>query len=69
MRRAVINWRMNIVAKRGKGSQTPGKTKGERCTTDAQKKFFFTSPKAYKHRDYDRWHKVAYTYNGMKPPT
>lgn len=55
----MINWRAKQILKRNKASRTPGKTKGGNCTTDAQKKFFFTSTKAYKHRDYERWHQKA----------
>lgn len=57
--------------RRGKGvgtktSRTPGKLKGEHCQTDAQKKFFASSPKAYKHRQYSQWHALFKSMNGQK---
>jgi len=50
----MANWRSRQRTK--KSSQTPGKTKGDTCQTNPIKKFFASSPKAYKHLDYDRWH-------------
>lgn len=44
------------IARKGKGSRTPGKTKGERCMTGKMKKFMACSPKAYKHSQYEKWH-------------
>lgn len=49
-----------------KASQTPGKLKSETCQTDAQKKFFASSPKAYKHKQYAMWHEGFRSINGSK---
>jgi hypothetical protein len=49
-------WRRNIILKRGKASRTPGKLKGDHCQTNPVKRFFASSPKAYKHKDYEKWH-------------
>lgn len=46
------------ISRRGKGSQTPGKTKGERCMTGKMKKYMACSPKAYKHSQYEKWHEM-----------
>lgn len=58
------NWRAKQIAKRTKGSVTPGKTKGPSCQTSPQKKFFFTSPKAYKVPGYEQWHDRAKKQKG-----
>lgn len=50
-----------------KASQTPGKSKSPTCQTDATKKFFASSPKAYKHKQYGQWHENFKSINGSKP--
>jgi hypothetical protein len=47
-------------------SRTPGKLKGDHCQTDPQKKFFASSPKAYKHPQYMQWHNTFRSMNGTK---
>ena len=39
----------------GRGSQTPGKSKGPSCQADKMKKFFAKSARSYKHRQYPQW--------------
>ena len=58
-------WRRRRIEKLGRGSQTPGKLKGETSQTDPDKKFFLTSPRAVKLHDmYAHWHNKAKTWNG-----
>jgi hypothetical protein len=38
-----------------RASRTPGKTKGEHCTSKGLKKFFACHPKAYLHPQYNEW--------------
>lgn len=45
------------IARRGKGSMTPGNKKGENCQTDPIKRFFACSPKAQYHPQYEVWNK------------
>jgi hypothetical protein len=63
----MINWRANIIKKRGKQSQTPGKSKGDRCMTGKMKKYFFCHPHAFRHPQYQVWHDLARGYAGGKP--
>lgn len=65
---AMNNWCANKIKKKGKASRTPGKTKGPNCQTGGHKKFFASSPKAYKHSDYAQWHEhfKAINKGGMK---
>lgn len=44
------------IARRGKGSQTPGKTKGERCMTSKTKRYMACHVKAFRHPQYEKWH-------------
>lgn len=60
-------WKRNIIRKRGKGSQTPGKSKNEWCQKDPIKTFFATNTKAYKHPHYVEWHEKFKRANGMIP--
>jgi len=60
---AMGSYRSKILKKRRKGSQTPGKTKGETCKADAMDKFMAKRSRSYKHPLYaqwckkvDRWH-------------
>jgi hypothetical protein len=48
-----------------RASHTPGKTKGDNCKTDTQKKFFACNVKAYKHSDYDVWNAKFRSMNKM----
>lgn len=53
------NWksRKNRKGKFANGGNT--QKKGKNCQTDELKKFFFCNPKAYKHRDYEKYHERA----------
>lgn len=56
-------WRRKQRTRLNKGSQTPGKSKGETCKTDPRKKFFFSDPKARNHPQYSEWHAYAKSLN------
>jgi hypothetical protein len=58
--------RQKRKAKHANGGNT--QKKGDNCQTDGQKKFFLSSPKAYKHRDYAKWHALAYRLNKQDMP-
>ncbi len=62
------NWKSKVhrKAKFANGGNT--QKKGENCQTDPQKKFFMCSPKAYKHRDYQKWHSQSYRANKQVQP-
>jgi hypothetical protein len=49
-------FRRNRIQKQGKASRTAGKTKGLNCQTDPQKKFYASSPKAFRDPQYNVWH-------------
>lgn len=49
-----------------KGSQTPGKLKGERCMTGKMKKFFACAPHAWKHPQYGVWHQKFKDMNNQR---
>lgn len=49
-----------------KGSQTPGKSKGDTCKADAMKKFFARRSKSYKHEGYGNWCKMCDGMNAKK---
>lgn len=57
-------WRKNIIS-RGKGSQTPGRTKGESCQADYRKRYFATRSRSYKDVKYGEWCKQMDSLNGM----
>lgn len=44
------------IARKGKGSQTPGKSKGEWCMSRGPKKYFAINPKARNDPHYREWH-------------
>jgi hypothetical protein len=48
-------WKAKKIARKSKGSQTPGKSKGENCHTDAAKQFFAKRSRSYKDRGYPDW--------------
>lgn len=58
--------RLSKQIRGNKNSHTPGKLKGDTCKADWRKKFFFASPKAYKHKDYGTYHAMALSLNGQK---
>lgn len=57
-------WKSKVhrKAKFANGGNT--QKKGKNCQTDPQKKFFFTNPKAYRDRDYQKWHDRAVRQQG-----
>jgi hypothetical protein len=58
------DWKSKKARKMKNANNNPGgQKKGPNCTTDTQKKFFFCSPKAYKHRDYASWHQWSRELN------
>lgn len=63
MRSGWQGWRRK---NRSQPSHSPGKDKGERCTTSPMKKFFACSPKAYKHKQYMEWHNKFKGYSGQR---
>ena len=56
----------NTTKRDKKPSRTPGKAKAETCQTDPTKKFWLTSPKAYRRKGYDQWHARAKAMNQSK---
>lgn len=51
------------IKKLNNASRTPGKDKGDSCKTWPDKKYYATSPKAYKERDYKLWHEMFISMN------
>jgi hypothetical protein len=47
-------------------SSTPGKKKGDTCQADWRKKYYLSSPKAYKDAGYTAYHEWALNINGAK---
>jgi hypothetical protein len=58
------SWRAKII-KRGKGSQTPGKTKGESCQADYRKRYYASKSRSYKDIKYGEWCRAMDSLNGM----
>jgi hypothetical protein len=50
-------WCKNRDNKKTRGSQEPGKTKGEACHASAVDRFMAKTERSYKHRDYPAWSK------------
>lgn len=48
-------WKSRKINKRNKGSQTPGKAKGDSCKADSMSRYFAKRSRAYKHPDYGVW--------------
>ena len=44
-------------------SHTPGKAKGATCQADWKKKYYMSSPKAYKDKQYSTYHNLAIKLN------
>lgn len=48
-------WKTRIRRKAGKGSQTPGSTKGDSCQATGLDRLFATRNRSYKLRGYSQW--------------
>ncbi len=59
------DWKSRQLIKKGKRSQTEGKTKGGTCQTDSVERFFLTHPHAHRlnPRQYSEWHNKAKDWN------
>jgi hypothetical protein len=58
------NWKSRIRAKRARGKSERAGNNKPTCQTNPLKKFFFCNPKAYKHPQYNVWHRKAKKMNG-----
>ncbi len=57
-------WKAKKVRKKGKQSQTPGRTKGPNCQASMLSRYMASRSRSYKDREYSRW---AEMHNGKKP--
>ena len=57
------SWKSKKLKKKGKASQTPGRTKGENCKADWRKKYYMCHPHACRKSDYGPWHQKAFALN------
>jgi hypothetical protein len=58
------DWKSKKNRKLKNANNNPGgQKKGPNCQTDPAKKFFMCNPKAYKHRDYAKWHEKSKAMN------
>ncbi len=53
------NWKSRQKRKAKFANAGNTQKKGKNCQTDEQKKYFFTHPHAFRHRDYHKWHERA----------
>jgi len=60
------SWKEQTFSKKRKGSQTPGKAKGESCQADMNKRFFAKNAHSYKDPGYGAWCAAMDALNGMK---
>ena len=52
-----MDWKSKQKRKLRHANNNPGgQKKGPNCQTDPTKKYFYTSPKAFRHPDYASWH-------------
>lgn len=67
--KAVVSptWRRRRREKEGKSSRTAGILKGETCTTNPRKKWYFAGPfAATRGPEYAKYHELAKLYNRAK---
>lgn len=60
------DWKINSIKKRGKGSHTPGKAKGEKCMASVVDKYMAKRSRSYKDKDYSKWCAKYDKLNGVK---
>ena len=56
-------WKVHIINRKGKQSQTSGLQKSETCKTDKNKNFFAKRSRSYKYLGYNDWCKKMSSYN------
>lgn len=53
--RTMGNWKSRKMEKKGKGSQTAGRTKGLNCQASSMERIFAGRSRSYKMRGYSDW--------------
>jgi len=64
--RGMGTWKEQKFSKKRKGSNTIGRTKGETCQADVNKRFFAKNAHSYKAQGYGAWCVAMDALNGMK---
>ena len=59
-------WHQRLIKKKGKGSQTPGKTKVESCQADFKKRYMAKKSRSYKDSEYKEWCRQVDILNNIK---